>query len=82
VYSFKTTTDVPDDRQVTIVLPSDAPTGKADVEVTIAPHEKGASATGGDFSRFFGTVNSGNPNSADNDAIDADLAREYGSSID
>lgn len=82
MYSFKTTADVPEDRQVTIVLPSEVPTGMAEVEVTIAPHEKGTSATGGDFSRFFGTVNSGNPNSADNDAIDADLAREYGGSID
>ncbi len=29
--------------------------------------------------RHFGAVNSGDPHSADNDRIDADLAREYGS---
>ncbi len=28
---------------------------------------------------FFGSFHSGNPNSADNERIDADLAREYGS---
>jgi hypothetical protein len=28
--------------------------------------------------RHFGAVNSGDPDSADNDRIDADLAREYG----
>lgn len=31
------------------------------------------------FERHFGTWNSGDPNSADNERIDADLAREYGS---
>lgn len=31
------------------------------------------------FRRHFGSVNSGNPRSADNEQIDADLAREYGS---
>ncbi|HVF86410.1 MAG TPA: hypothetical protein VM866_02420 [Pyrinomonadaceae bacterium] len=30
--------------------------------------------------RHFGAWNSGDPNSADNERIDADLAREYGSS--
>ena len=30
------------------------------------------------FARWIGAVNSGNPNSADNEQIDADLAREYG----
>jgi len=29
------------------------------------------------FSRWIGAVNSGNPHSADNEQIDADLAREY-----
>ena len=28
----------------------------------------------GDVTKFFGTINSGDPNSADNDKIDADLA--------
>ena len=30
------------------------------------------------FRRHFGAINSGNPRSADNAQIDADLAREYG----
>lgn len=31
----------------------------------------------GDVTRFFGTFKSGDPNSADNERIDADLAEEY-----
>lgn len=34
------------------------------------------------FARHIGAVNSGDPRSADNDRIDADLAREYGSAHD
>jgi len=34
------------------------------------------------FRRHFGSVNSGNPHSADNDQIDADLAEEYGRGLD
>lgn len=34
------------------------------------------------FHRHFGAVNSGDPNSADNDRIDADLAKEYGRGLD
>ncbi len=34
------------------------------------------------FARHFGAVNSGNPRSADNEQIDADLAREYGATHD
>ncbi len=30
------------------------------------------------FARWIGSANSGNPRSADNEQIDADLAREYG----
>lgn len=33
------------------------------------------------FARWIGAGNSGNPNSADNDQIDADLAREYGKGL-
>lgn len=32
----------------------------------------------GDITRFFGAFDSDDPNSADNERIDADLAREYG----
>ncbi|MCC6327172.1 MAG: hypothetical protein IT174_01565 [Acidobacteria bacterium] len=31
----------------------------------------------GDITKFFGTFDSGDPDSANNDRIDADLAREY-----
>ena len=34
------------------------------------------------FARWLGAVNSGNPHSADNEQIDADLAREYGATRD
>lgn len=34
------------------------------------------------FARHIGAVNSGDPNSADNERIDADLAREYGRGLD
>lgn len=32
----------------------------------------------GDITRFFGTFDSGDPDSANNERIDADLALEYG----
>ncbi|CAN5422658.1 hypothetical protein BH10ACI3_BH10ACI3_06140 [soil metagenome] len=32
----------------------------------------------GDVTRFFGMIDSGDPDSANNERIDADLAREYG----
>ena len=34
------------------------------------------------FARWIGAGNSGDPNSADNERIDADLAREYGATHD
>lgn len=33
------------------------------------------------FSRWIGAVNSGNPRSADNEQIDADIAKEYGKDL-
>jgi hypothetical protein len=36
----------------------------------------------GDIRRFFGSVSSGDPRAADNERIDADLAREYGATHD
>lgn len=33
------------------------------------------------FSRWIGAVNSGNPRSADNEQIDADLVNEYGKDL-
>jgi hypothetical protein len=37
---------------------------------------------GGSIREFFGIWDSGDPNFADNERIDADLAREYGSTHD
>ena len=34
------------------------------------------------FARWMGSVSSGNPRSADNEQIDADLAKEYGATHD
>ena len=34
------------------------------------------------FARWIGSVNSGNPRSADNEQIDEDLAKEYGAGLD
>ncbi|MGH9831947.1 MAG: hypothetical protein ACREBD_23025 [Blastocatellia bacterium] len=34
------------------------------------------------FTRWIGAWDSGDPNSADNERIDADLAREYGAGLD
>lgn len=36
----------------------------------------------GDITRFFGAWSSGDPDSANNERIDADLAREYGTTHD
>jgi len=44
---------------------------------TLAGEERHAARR--QFRRFFGAVDSGDPHSGDNDRIDADLAREYGS---
>ncbi|MCY3023327.1 MAG: hypothetical protein NTW87_30480 [Planctomycetota bacterium] len=41
------------------------------------PAQRKPRAGRGGFERFIGAVNSGDPHSADNDRIDADLAREY-----
>jgi hypothetical protein len=82
MFTFRTTTEVPDDRQVIVHLPLEAPTGQAEVVVTVGHPENSESPNRGNFRRCFGTINSGNPNAADNESIDADLAREYGGSLD
>jgi len=47
-----------------------------------ALRSNGAGEKKGDITRFFGAWDSGDPNSADNERIDADLAREYGRGLD
>ena len=74
--TIRTIADITDDHQVTVVLPADVPPGRAEVVVTVLPQTtEGAK---GNVRRHFGSVRSGDPRSADNDRIDADLAKEYG----
>ena len=44
--------------------------------------EKPVSERKADITQFFGMWSSGDPNSCDNERIDADLAREYGRGLD
>jgi hypothetical protein len=46
------------------------------------PSEEEARLAEERFARHFGAVSSGNPRSADNQQIDADLAHEYGATHD
>jgi len=75
--TFRTSMDVTADRRVILTLPPDTPVGKAELTVTIASPDEGVSL-GGVARGHFGAVRGGNPRSADNDGIDADLARDYG----
>ncbi len=62
-------------RAIVTLLESDDVTIKplSDEEIRLAEER---------FARWIGAVNSGNPQSADNEQIDADLAREYGATHD
>lgn len=73
---FRTSTEVKEDRRVVLDLPPETPVGNADLTVTIAPQHADASTKGG-LRQLFGTVHSGEARAADNDRIDADLARAY-----
>jgi hypothetical protein len=77
--TFRTSTEVMADRRVVLTLPPDTPMGKAELVVTVAPQEDKVSPHG-NLRRRFGTAHSGDARSADNDRIDADLARAYGDS--
>jgi hypothetical protein len=79
--TFRTSTEVSADRRVVLTLPPETPIGKAELVVSIAP-EIIADLTPGNLRRHFGSVHSGNSRSADNDRVDADLARAYGDSHD
>ena len=48
------------------------------IETTVAPHKAGK-ASQGSLRELFGSVDLGYPTGADNESIDADLAREYAS---
>lgn len=78
---FHTSAEVNEDRRVVLELPPETPVGKAELTVTIAPHNADASKVAG-LRQWFGTVHSRDSRSADNDRIDADLARAFDDSHD
>lgn len=78
---FRTSTEVREDRRVILELPPETPVGKAELTVTIATENADASKLGG-LREWFGTVHSRDARSADNDRIDAELARAYEDSHD
>ena len=77
--TFRTSTEITADRRVVLTLPPETPEGKAELVVTVAPQGNSVSPRGS-LRRRFGTVHGGDPRSADNDRIDADLSRAYGDS--
>jgi len=74
--TFRTFAEITADRQVVVSLPPETPIGRAELVVTVAPQENTPSPPGS-LRRRFGAVRSGDPRSADNERIDADLARAY-----
>ena len=54
--------------------------GEADANGVVGAQERQAALA--DITQFFGAVNSGDPRSADNERIEADLARAYGRGLD
>ena len=74
--TFRTSHEVKEDRRVVLNLPPETPVGQAELTVSIMPQGQAASQPGS-LRRFFGIVRSGNPRSADNERIDADLAATY-----
>jgi hypothetical protein len=81
VITFRTTAEVSTDRRVVLTLPPETPIGKAELVISIAP-EGGTASRDSSLRRHFGSVHSGNSRSADNERIDADLARAYADSHD
>jgi hypothetical protein len=75
--SFRTSADVDANRQVVVNLPPETPIGKADLVVTVMPHQT-TQENRGLVRRYFGAFQSGNPRAGDNESIDVDLEREYG----
>jgi hypothetical protein len=79
--TFHTSTEIHADRRVVLTLPPETPVGEVELVVTIAPKADWV-ASGGVLRRHFGTARSGDVQSADNERIDADLARSYADSDD
>ena len=74
--TFRTSQEVKEDRRVVLNLPPETPVGQAELTVSITPRGPAASQPGS-LRRHFGIVRSGNPRSADNERIEADLAATY-----
>jgi hypothetical protein len=75
--TIRTIADITADRQVVVSLPPETPVGMAELVVTVAPQAQ-PSPNGGALRKRFGSARSGDGRSADNERIDADLARAYG----
>ena len=71
--TFRTSTEIREDRRVVLTLPPETPLGAAELLVTVAPQRQLGDSHRGGLRRQFGGVRSGDPRSADNERIDADL---------
>jgi hypothetical protein len=80
VITFRTLTEIPEDRRVVLTLPPETPIGEAELLVTVAPQRRPADPRRGGLRRQLGGARTGDPRSADNERIDADLSRAYGES--
>ena len=74
--TFRTSTDIPADRQALVTFPPETPIGKVEVVVTISPVGN-LPETRGNLRQRFGRFHSGDSHSADNERIDADLNGEH-----
>ncbi len=72
------TLELPDEIYEAVKKAADA-TGKTPTEWIVTDLRQRLPARDERLRRHFGSVRSGNPRSADNEQIDADLAKEYGS---
>jgi hypothetical protein len=81
VITFRTSTEVKQDRRVVLTLPPETPMGEAELMVTIASRPPGATQQG-NLRGHFGAVHGGDALSANNDRIEADLAAAYEDSHD
>ena len=79
--TFRTSTEVSSDRRVVLTLPPETPVGRMELVVMVTS-QQGDVSQRGSLRRHFGVIHGCDPQSADNDGIDADLAREYMDSHD
>ena len=76
--TFRTSAEITPDHRLVVALPPEMPIGTAEVVITVAPAAavppNGTPAAQGSFRKQFGAIRGGDPNVADNDRIDTDLA--------